>query len=65
MKIADCECNLCGVKLCLGFREAFLFRKVLEELTSLDELHDEVNSVSFLEHVVHAYDEWVIDLIQN
>jgi hypothetical protein len=35
---------------------------MLEKLTSLDEVHYKVNSVSFLENIVKAYDERVIDL---
>jgi hypothetical protein len=38
---------------------------MLEELTALDEVHDEVNSVGFLKNVVKTYDERVVDLTKN
>ena len=38
---------------------------MLEELATLDELHDEVDAVGFLEHVVHSDDERMINLMQN
>ena len=38
---------------------------MLEELTALNELHDEVDAVRFLEHVVHANDERMVDLVED
>ena len=37
---------------------------MLEKLTTLDELHDEVDAVCLLEDVVHANDEWMVHLVQ-
>jgi hypothetical protein len=36
---------------------------MLEKLSALNELHNEVDAVGFLEDVVHSNDEWVIDLV--
>ena len=38
---------------------------MLEELAALDELHDEVDAVGFLEHIVHSNYKRMIDLMQN
>lgn len=38
---------------------------MLEQLATLDELHDEVDAVGFLENVVHANDEWVVHLMED
>lgn len=38
---------------------------MLEQLTTLDELHDEVNTISLLEYVVHANNERMVDLVED
>lgn len=38
---------------------------MLEELTTLDKLHDEVDTVGFLEDVVHANYKRMVDLIKD
>ena len=38
---------------------------MLEKLTALNELHYEVNSVSFLENVVHSDYKRVVNLVEN
>ena len=38
---------------------------MFEQFTSLNEVHDEVNTVGLLKYVVHSYDERVVDLEQN
>ena len=38
---------------------------MLEKFTTLDEVHDKVNAVRLLEDVVHANDEWMVDLVQD
>lgn len=65
MQVAKCQRNLCRIKLSLAFREAFLVRQVFEKFAALDEVHDEVNAESLLEHVIHANDEGMVDLQQN
>lgn len=65
MKIAKGEGDLSGVKLGLLLREALLLRQVLEELTTLDELHDEVNAVGLLKDVVHADDKRMVNLVKD
>jgi len=37
----------------------------MEELSSLNKLHDEIDSVSLLEYVVHTYEEGVVHLLQD
>lgn len=38
---------------------------MFEQFTSLNEVHNEVNTVGLLKYVVHSYDERVVDLEQN
>lgn len=38
---------------------------MLEELTTLDEVHYKVDSVGFLENVVHSDDERMVHLLKN
>ena len=38
---------------------------MLEELTALDELHNEIDTVGFLENIVHSEDEGVVDLVED
>ena len=38
---------------------------MLKEFAPLNELHDEVDPVGFLEHIIHADDEWMVHLVQN
>ena len=56
---------MCRVKFRLLLGKALLLGEVLEELTALNELHDEVDSVSFLEDVVHPDDERMINLVKD
>jgi hypothetical protein len=49
----------------LFLREALDLVKVAEELAALDEVHEEVDSVLVLEHVVHAHDEGVLDRVED
>ena len=65
MKVTECKSNLRGIKLRLGLRKALLLRQVLEELSALNKLHDEVNTVGLLEDIVHAYDERVVHLVKD
>lgn len=65
MKVPQGERNLRGVEASALLSEAALFRKVLEEFTSLNEVHDKVDAEVLYEHVVHGYDEGVVNLVQN
>ena len=38
---------------------------MLEQLATLDKLHDEVNTISLLENVVHANNERMVDLVED
>lgn len=65
MEIAKSKGDLGGVKLGFRFSEASLLGKVFEELATLNELHDEVNSVLFLEDVIHSNHEWMVHLLED
>lgn len=61
----QCESDLSRKELGLVLREHTHFDQVAEELTALDELHQEVDTVLILEDVLHVDQEWVIDLAQD
>lgn len=65
MEIAESEGNLGRIKLSFLLTESLLLGQVLEKLTSLDELHDEVDAMGLLEYVVHANDERMVHLIKD
>ena len=65
VQVAKSQCNLSSIELSLLFTESLFFWQVFEEFASLNEVHNEVDSVRLLEHIVHANDEWVIHLVQN
>lgn len=65
MQVPKRQGDLCRVEFRLILGKALLLRKVLEELATLDKVHDEINSIGLLEHVVHSDDEWMVDLKQD
>jgi len=65
MQMRQCESDLSRKELGLVLREHTHFDQVTEELTALDELHQEVDTVLILEDVLHVDQEWVIDLAQD
>lgn len=65
MEVAKCKGDLGRVKLSLFLGEALLLRKMFEELSALNEVHDKVDAVGLLEDVVHADDKGVVDLKQD
>ena len=65
MQVSERQSDLSRIKLCFRFRKALALRQVLEQLSTLNELHDEVDTISFLEHVVHADNEGMIHLVQD
>lgn len=52
-------------ELSLVLREHTNLYQVAEKLTSLDKLHQEVDTKLVLEDVLHINEEWVVDLAQN
>ena len=62
MQISKREGNLNGVEFGFRLRESSLLREMLEELPSLNEVHNEVDAVGSLEHKIYPYDEGVVDL---
>jgi len=39
--------------------------KMSEKLTTLNEIHEEINSISITENIIHTNDEWMIDFVKN
>lgn len=56
---------MCCEEFCLFFSEALNLDQVLEELTALNKLHDEVNAEVILEDILHAHEEGVIVRVEN
>ena len=65
MQVAQSNGNLRNHESGLLFGEPSDFDQVSEQLATLDELHDEKDSLSVLEDIVHAYDEGVFDVVQD
>lgn len=57
--------NLGNEESCLFFIKSLHLIQMTEELTSLNEVHQEVNSEVVLEHIIHAHDEWVLHVVKN
>jgi len=65
MQVSKCQRDLCCVKLSLFLREALHLRKVFEEFSALNKIHNEVDAIGLLEYVVHPDDERMVDLQQD
>lgn len=65
MEVAQRQGDLSCVELSLAFGKSLLLREVLEKLTTLNKVHNEIDPVGFLEDVIHTYDERVVDLEQD
>ena len=65
MKMGQSEGNLGREELCLVLWEHAHFDQVTEQFTTLHELHQEVDTILVLEHILHVHEEWVIDRAQN
>lgn len=59
------HCYLGSEELCLVLRETLYSDQVSEQLTTLDKLHEEVNSELILEDELHVDQEGMLDRIQN
>ena len=59
------NCYLGNHKSSLFLWETSNFDEMSEKLTTLDKVHKEENSDGVLENVLHTYDEWVINVIEN
>ena len=65
MQVAESEGHLGTVEANTFEWKPLVNENLVEDLSSLDEVHDEVQSDLVLEHVVHLDDEWMICLPQN
>ena len=65
MQVSKCQRDLCCVKFSLFLREALHLRKVFEEFSALNKIHNEVDAIGLLEYVVHPDDEWMVHLQQD
>jgi hypothetical protein len=61
VQITDGEGYLGSVELSLRLRQFFVLGKDTVELSSSDEVHEEVNTKFLLEHVLHADNEGMFD----
>ena len=64
MKVPKSKSNLSRIEASALLSETALFRKMLEEFTSLNEVHDKVDAEVLDEHVVHGDNEGMVNLIQ-
>lgn len=60
MELRESQSDLSGEELGLVLIESLDLHEMLEKLTTLDELHDEVNAELILEDVFHANEEWMV-----
>ena len=65
MKVANCCSNLRSIKFSFFFWESFLTTQVSVEFTSSDEVHEEIDPDIFLEHILHVYYEWMLNVKQD
>mmetsp|Transcript_46424 Transcript_46424/g.61484 ORF Transcript_46424/g.61484 Transcript_46424/m.61484 type:complete len:245 (+) Transcript_46424:821-1555(+) len=65
MQMRKCESNLSCEELSLVLREHSHLNEMAEELTTLDKLHEEVDTVLVLEDILHVDEEGVVDLTQD
>ena len=65
MQVSKCQCDLCCVKLSFFLREALHLRKVFEEFSALNKVHNEVDAIGLLKDVVHPDDERMVHLQQD
>ena len=62
MQVAQRQSYLSSVELSQLLRETLLFTQVPEKFSSLDEPHHKVNTLFALEHILHAYNEGVVNV---
>jgi len=61
--MAKCEADLHSKELGLVLWELSHLNQVAEELSSLDERHEEINTVLVLEYIFHINQERMIDAV--
>ena len=65
MQVSKGHGDLSSEELSLLFGEFFDGDQMSEQLTSLDEVHQEVNSVVVLEHILHVDQEGMVNSVKN
>ena len=65
MQVTESYGNLGGIEFDSRFIQSALFSQIAEELSTWHILHDEIDSVRSLEHIVHGYYERIIDLKED
>ena len=66
MEILEGEDHLCRVEAGPHFVEtAPNLLQVEEELASIDELHDKIQSLTVLEGVLETHDKWMVKLLED
>ena len=65
MQISKSERNLSGIEFDPSLIEPPLFGEMLEQLSSLDKLHDKVDPKCLGEHMLHRDDEGMLNLNQD
>ena len=66
VKILNGKDHLCCVEASPFFVEtAPHLLQVKEELTTIDELHDKIQSLRVLEGILESHDEWMVKLLED
>ena len=65
MEVTKGDENLSSDEFDLLLFKSSLLTEMIEEITTLDVLKEEVESIFVLEHVIHGEDEWVLSLEQD
>jgi hypothetical protein len=63
--MSKCQGNLCSEESYMVLGEALYLHEMAEELSTLDELHEEIDSVIVLEDVLHINEERVVDGVED
>jgi len=65
MKISNSINNLSRVYLCSSFVESLFFSQICEELTTIQEINDEIQFSFCLESVMKTHDIWIFNFLKN
>lgn len=65
MQVTESEGDLCTEESNVLLRETLDLHEMAEKLTSLNELHEEVDAMLVLEDVLHIYKEGVVNGVED
>ena len=65
MKVSQGLNELCSVEACSALTELLVFAQVVEKLSSIEEVHHEVELRRRLKGVVQLHDEWTVYLFKD